>query len=295
MDKLLGFFIEKKRFLLLIVFMSILLMISLACTLPFKIVWTGNAEENQEKTAQASTAIAQNLTAEAPQPSETPDKSGEGESDAEAELPSETPSLTPSPTITDTPTPEQVTAYISKNTNCRSGPKDVFELIHIFLGGDKVDLLGKNQEESFWFVQDQAGGNIQCWIWNEYASTEGMTENLPVFTPPPDPAPILNFILSYNNTTGGTKVSVKLFNTGNLALQSYSATFIDTVTAETVIVSGNSFRSAAKISVGNTGVVPSSAFSASTIGHQMKATLKACSKDGQAGKCVTHAINFESK
>ena len=84
MDKLLGFFIEKKRFLLIIGLLSILLMISLACTLPFKIIWTGNAEENQEKTAQASTAIAQNLTAEVPQPSETPDTSGEGESDAEA-------------------------------------------------------------------------------------------------------------------------------------------------------------------------------------------------------------------
>jgi len=295
MDKLLGFFNEKKRFLLLIGFISFLLMISLACTLPFEIVWTGNAEENQEKTAQASTAIAQNLTAEAPQPSETPDISGEGESDAEAELPSETPSLTPSPTITDTPTPEQVTAFISNNTNCRSGPKDVFELIHIFLGGDKVDLLGKNEQDTFWFVRDQAGGNIQCWIWNEYASTEGMTESLPVFTPPPDPPPVLNFVLSYNTTTGGNKVSVKVVNTGNLALQSFSATFTDTVTAESVVVSSNSFRSAAKISVGNTGVVNSSAFSVSTVGHQMKATIKICSKDGQTGKCVTNAINFKSK
>ncbi len=270
-------------------------MISFACTLPFKIVWTGNDEENQEKTAQASTAIAERLTAEAPETLDDTKSSDNGESEPVVESPSETPSPTPSPTITDTPTPEQMTAYISKSTNCRSGPKDVFELIHIFLGGDKVDLLGKNLEESFWFVQDQAGGNIQCWIWIEYASTEGMTENLPVFTPPPEPPPVLNFVLSYNTTTGGTKVSVKVFNTGNLALQSYSATFIDTVTAENVTGSSNSFRSAAKISVGNTGVVISGAFSDSTVGHQMKATIKACSKDGQAGKCVTNTINFESK
>jgi hypothetical protein len=123
-----------------------------------------------------------------------------------------------------------------------------------------------------------------------------MTESLPVFTPPPDPPPLLNFVLSYNTTTtGGTKVSVNVVNTGNLALQSYSATFTDTVTAESVVVSSNSFRSAAKISVGNTGVVNSSAFSASTVGHQIKATIKACSKDGQSGKCVTSAINFKSK
>ena len=271
-------------------------MISLACTLPFKIVWTGNDEENQEKTAQESTAIAERLTAEAPEPLDDTKSSDNGESEPVVESPSETPNPTPSPTITDTPTPEQVTAFISGSTNCRSGPKDVFALIHIFLKGDKVDLLGKNQEESFWFVQDQAGGNIQCWIWNEYASTEGMTENLPVFTPPPEPPPVLNFVLSYNDTrTGGTKVSVKVFNTGNLALQSYSATFIDTVTAENVTGSSNSFRGAAKISVGNTGVVISGPFSDSTVGHQMKATIKACSKDGQAGKCVTNTINFESK
>jgi histidinol dehydrogenase len=104
----------------------------------------------------------------------------------------------------------------------------------------------------------------------------------------------MNFVLTYKSTSGGTTVIVNVRNTGNVALQSYSATFTDTVTAETIIVSGNKFGNAAKVSVGNIGVVSSNPFSVSTIGHQIKATVKACSEDGQAGKCTSKTITFES-
>ncbi|MCJ7735625.1 MAG: hypothetical protein MUP11_13885, partial [Anaerolineales bacterium] len=183
MRKPLEYFTGKKNQLTYIfLFVFILLTISLACSLPFKIVWTGGNEVDQQATDQARTALAESLTAEA-SANEEDTVSGVDETSATAELPSETPSLTPSPTITETPTPEQVAAFISKNTNCRVGPKDVFELIHIFLKGDIVDMLGKNQDETFWYVQDQDEGSIQCWIWSEYATPEGLTENLPVFTP----------------------------------------------------------------------------------------------------------------
>ena len=72
-----------------------------------------------------------------------------------------------------------------KNTNCRLGPKDVYDLIHIFSSGDMVDLLGKNDGGTFWYVKDRETGEIECWIWNEYADARGDISYLPVFTPPP--------------------------------------------------------------------------------------------------------------
>ncbi|MCJ7717073.1 MAG: hypothetical protein MUO54_11225, partial [Anaerolineales bacterium] len=113
------------------------------------------------------------------------------------------------------------------------------------------------------------------------------------FTPPPVPAPIMNFVLSYKSTTG-KKIQVSVRNTGNVVLQSYTATYKDTVTSEVIVVSSNQFGSAAKISVGNTGVISSNPFSASTSDHQINVTVKACAQDGQSGKCLTNTISFKS-
>ena len=286
---------QKNKYPVLI-FISILILVisTLSCILPFKVVWTWNAEEN-EKTAQANTAIAELLITKEPKIDENSDAEGDVTSPTVEGPPVETPSLTPSPTATVTPEPEVLTAEITQNTNCRLGPKDVFELIHIFVAGDQVDLLGKNQKESFWFVKDQNEKGYDCWLWNEYATTEGNTDLLPVFTPPPEPAPIMNFVVAYKNTTGETVVVVYVRNSGNVALQSYSATFKDTITAESLVISGNKFGNSAKVSVGNQGVVTSPVFSASTIGHQINVTVKACSQDGISGKCYTSSTSFESK
>jgi len=105
----------------------------------------------------------------------------------------------------------------------------------------------------------------------------------------------MNFVASYKDTSGKTDVIVNVRNTGNLALQSYSATFKDSVTSEILTVSGNKFGNVAKVSVGNIGVITSPSFSASTIGHAMTATIKCCSDDGQTGKCFSVKINFESE
>lgn len=288
---------NRRKILPVFLILVLLLVLTLACSLPFRIVWNGSDADNQQKTVDANSDLLQTLSANTSNTDTEQDTGSEDDegSIAGEEIPSETPSLTPSPTITDTPAPEKVTAILSNNTNCRLGPKDVFELIHIFLQGDKVDLLGKNQEGTFWYVQDQDTGTIQCWLWSEYASPNGVIESLPVFTPPPEPAPIMNFVLSYKDTSGETTVIMNVRNTGNVALQSYTATFTDTVTSETIVVSGNKFGNAAKVSVGNIGVISSNPFSASTIGHQMNVTVKTCSEDGQAGKCFSSSINFESK
>ena len=274
---------------LLLLFSLTLVIISLACNLPFKVVWTGGADADQESSEQVEPSRDEDVDSEA-------DEEDEGEDSTESEaVPSDTPSPSPSPTINLTPEPISISGYISKATNCRLGPKDVYELIHIFKKGTFVDMLGQNEAGSFYYVADQEGGTIKCWIWKEYTTPEGNVADLPVFTPPPSPIPFLKFTLSYNSTTGETKVHVYVQNTGNVPLQSWSATFKDTNTGETLTGSGDVFGTMAKVSVGNTGVISSKKFSASTIGHQMKANVKVCTEDGQLGKCTSLVLNFESK
>jgi hypothetical protein len=246
-----------------------------------------------------NTEVARALTAEANKSEEGSGNNVDVTDQEEEILPSDTPSpspsptLTPTPTATLTPTPEQVTALIKKNTNCRLGPKDIYNLIHIFSNGDRVDVLGKNEVESFWFIKDQDEGDIECWIWSEYAELEGDAGNLPVFTPPPEPAPVMNFVVSYKSTTG-TRIHVYVRNTGNVALQSFSASFKDTVTSEELVATGDKFGTVAKVSVGNTGVISSSPFSADTSDHTINVTVKACSKDGLSGNCFTCSASFKS-
>jgi hypothetical protein len=280
---------KNKGIRLLVLFSIILVIVSLACSLPFKIVWTGETDEVQESSEQEQPSSDEDLDTGG-------DEIDAGEEPAEDEVvPSDTPSPSPSPTFTFTPEPVTITGFISKATNCRLGPQDIYELIHIFKQGTFVDMLGKNEAGSFYYVVDQGSGTIKCWIWKEYTTPEGNVAKLPVFTPPPSPVPIFKFTLSYNSTTGKTKVHVYVQNTGNVPLQSWSATFKDTNTGETLTGSGDVFGNAAKVSVGNTGVISSKEFSANTIGHQMKVNAKICTEDGLLGKCTSQVLNFTSQ
>ena len=67
---------QKNKYPVLI-FISILILVisTLSCSLPFKIVWKGDAEENEE-TAQANAAIAELLITKEPKTDEDFDNSG---------------------------------------------------------------------------------------------------------------------------------------------------------------------------------------------------------------------------
>ncbi len=279
---------RKKKVLIILL---LLVVTALACNLPFKIVWTGGSETDQKASDQVKTDADDVSAASKDQGEEG--KEGESVEDDQV-TPSETPTATPSATDTPTPTPEPAIANVEQNINCRLGPKDVYDLVHIFSKGDVVNILGKNEAETFWFVEDQGSGSIKCWLWREYTNTEGATKDVPVFTPPPEPPPIMNFVVTYKGS-GNKFVHVYVQNTGSLPVQSHTSTFKDTVTGELLTITSNKFGYSAKISVGNTGVVSSPEFSANTTGHQMKVTVKACSEDAQLGKCLSKTITFKSQ
>lgn len=134
--------------------------------------------------------------------------------------PTPSPTSTPLPTLTSTPAP---LANITGNTNCRTGPGSVYDLLHTYLAGNQVELLGKSPDGFFWYTSDQAGINPDCWLWGQYATPLGDTSLLPVFTPPPTPTPSPDFEITYfyaDVAAGSWYLFFEIENTGSVAWES---------------------------------------------------------------------------
>ena len=281
----------------LILALLVLLIMNLACNAPFLGLYSAKSEQLQPPPDQVKTSISQTLTARPPLDQEAASGADDQPDFAGINEVTPTPSITPSPTITPTPTPDEAMVYISENTNCRTGPKDVYDLIHTYMAGEMTDIIGKNQEETFWYVQDQEGGFLKCWLWGKYATPSGNTADLPIFTAAPTPTPVIDFTIKYLKTTsGGTLITIKITNTGDMTLESYSATFKDKSTSESTNKSASQFDGGTvKIPVGRSGELTGAAFSASTVGHKIAATIKICSDDSLGGYCTTRTAQFKSK
>lgn len=140
------------------------------------------------------------------------------------------PSATPLPTLTSTPAPM---ANIAGNTNCRTGPGSIYDLLHTYLAGDTVELLGKSPNEFFWYTRDTAGVHPDCWLWTEYATPVGDTSLVPVFTPPPTPTLFPDFEITFYHADGAAgqfHFFFEIENTGNITWDSGLLYIYDTVT-----------------------------------------------------------------
>jgi len=285
-----------QKFLYIMSVVCVLIITGLACNLPVQDLSSENTSDNPD---QIEAAIVETLIAMAPEDQEKEESQDTESNEIESiEITATlTPSITPSPTVTLTPTVEVAQGFISENTNCRIGPGDVYGIIHTFMAGDIVNLVGKDLSETYWFIQDQDQGSINCWLWGKYATPEGNTADLPVFTPPPTPIPVANYTIAYKDTTsGGKHITVTIKNTGDLTLESYSATFKDMVTTETVDQTKNQFDSKDKIPAGKTGLITTSySFCSDTTGHNIKVFIKICTENNLGGVCVSKTAQFESK
>jgi hypothetical protein len=145
---------------------------------------------------QVQTRVAQTLAAMAE--SNSVDEVIEEEQPQPTLLPSETPTLTlmptdtPIPTDTLTPTPAIPQVHVDVNTNCRSGPGVIFDVLGYLLVDQNAEVVGQYAQDDYWVIKnpDRAG---ECWLWGYYATLEGPVGELPYFTPPPTPTPEVNW------------------------------------------------------------------------------------------------------
>ncbi len=148
--------------------------------------------------AQTATAAAQNPTSEPEQPTATP-----------------VPSETPTPTITLTPTSSVPQARLTQNTNCRTGPERVYDLIRTFLIGESAEIIGKNSRGDYYYVTDGANRSRDCWLWDRYVEVSGDISQIPVFTPPPTPTPTYDWAGTWESWADSATFTMTLTQSGD--------------------------------------------------------------------------------
>lgn len=115
------------------------------------------------------------------------------ESTAATEEPGEAPEEAATPTMTLTPLPPETpsTPYISVSvdTNCRTGPGQVYDYVGALLVGEEAEVVGRESTGRFWYIRNPDNVTSYCWVWDQYATIRGDTSMLPILTPPPTPTP----------------------------------------------------------------------------------------------------------
>jgi hypothetical protein len=159
--------------------------------------------ERTDETSQAATQTMQALatsvqqTLQAGGDADAPDTGpGPGEDGPDAAAPSDT----PEPTATATLGPPML--HVSLDTNCRSGPGDVYDYLGAILVGEEARVTGKLADESFWYIENPDASPPYCWVWGMYATIVGDKSGIPILTPPPTPTPALGSISGYTFIDG---------------------------------------------------------------------------------------------
>ena len=96
-----------------------------------------------------------------------------------------TPVDTPAASLSATPSVPEVS--VTSNTNCRTGPSTMFDLVFSLNPGQTETLVGKDTADNYWIINNPSGGT--CWLWGMYAVVSGNTSGLPEVPPPPMPTP----------------------------------------------------------------------------------------------------------
>ncbi len=224
--------------------------------------------------------------------------------------PSSSPTITLTPEPSFTPTAEGVWLTVNENTNCRSGPGMVYDLITTIQNGTHIQATGVNPTNEYYYVRNPDGSGF-CWLWDKYSSVTGNIGALPVFTPQPtptitpSPTPAADFQLTYKSLITCAPqyaVNLKIVNTGSITWKSVSITIKDTVTSTTVTHTLDAFRgynncaldmTQSDLMPGESGVVSNvnpGQFNHNPTGHKLKITVTLYSKDGLTGKSVTKSI-----
>ena len=286
-----------RRFL----FVGVLVSAILACNLPVAAP-TAPADPGAAQTAAAQTVAAsvnQTLIAlpsqQQPPPINPP---------AETATPSLTPSPTLSPTITFTNTNSVVTVSVSVDTNCRSGPGQVYDYLGGLYVGQTAEVYGKDPSGNYWYIRNSAAPGGFCWLWGEYATIVGSAALLPIYTPPPTPTPMPSFELSYAGMDScvGWWAELKLKNTGPFAFLSYSISIKDLNTSTTLTGSENGFTDMngclasgiiASLDPGASYTFSSPQFGYNPDNHKLRATVTLCTLVNLGGQCVSQPVEFK--
>lgn len=213
-------------------FLGLVMVLASACNLPLNPGSNpGQVETNVAETV-AARQTGDNPSGEkgaedpdTPEP-QLSDTAGPTDTAASTDTPAPTSTATQPPTATLTPTPDQILIGVTGDTFCRTGPGSVYDRRAVLNTDQTAEILAKDPTGAFWYITNPDGEG-ECWIWGNYATPEGPTDQLPVFTPPPSPTPSLAFsadLHKEDGVAGGVYLWFVIQNTGGVDMESVRTT-----------------------------------------------------------------------
>ena len=88
------------------------------------------------------------------------------------------------PTVTPSSTPNVfLAAPKDQPVNCRFGPATSYNVVGALLVGRQAEIIGRNEDSSWWFVRNPSDPSTSCWLSAEFVETVGDVQSLPVIQP----------------------------------------------------------------------------------------------------------------
>jgi hypothetical protein len=157
----------------------------------------------------------------------------------------------------------------------------------------------------YWIIIEPRFGR-KCWLWGNYATVTGDINQLKIYNAPaftPTPTPEISYSVSFHQIEGcvGWELEFKFTNIGDVMFQSLSIVVTDNDTAQTVATTADKFveRNGCleaggfnDLDPGDTGYAVSGVLINDPAGHDIDATVKLCTENGQGGTCVTKNLSF---
>lgn len=262
---------------------------------------------DQTRTAIAFEVIVQSTLDETVRQTEAASGVSEVESESpEAVTATDTPTVTSvpeTPTPSATFTPSIPLALILQNTNCRSGPGTVYDLLYIAMVGEQLTIELQSSLVDYVLVQIPGKPGSLCWLWTRYVEISGDIKTLQIRTPPPTPTPVIDFdvVFDYVDSCVGWDPGFKLTNIGDVTFKSYYVTLKDTVTSTTQDHTADIFdktggcpivQSIPQLDPGLNGWAYAYSFIYDPAGNPMTGSIKLCTGTGLSGTCVTKPLSF---
>ena len=276
-----------------------LILLSLACNMP--LVARQEDDSQQKQPGFVETSIAETMVALGREP-DVGDQSG-GEDEV---LPptatftpenTETPTLTP--TVTDTPTPEVPSVYVSQNTNCRTGPGTFYQWLITILQGEEPEAIAKDPLEEYWYIRRPDQASDFCWLWGKYATPQGDTASLPIYTPPPTPTVGFDYSVAFQSNVGNCiwfwVLEYRIDNIGGITLESWRTNAIDHTGGSNPVQNvQDEFYDYSGCAGANPQVdlTPGESYYVAVIfdndptGHDITSKFNICTENGMGGDCL---------
>ncbi len=221
----------------------------------------------------------------------------------------QTDTLTPEPSLTSTetvtPTQSITTASVVKETNCRSGPGQMYDRLATFQAGVVLEVTATDLGGGYWYVKNPEKPDTFCWVWGSNLKIEGDTSLLPALTPPATPTPSPDFDVKFKNfdkCKDHTFARFIVVNTGGFQFRSAYVKVTDQKTGEATENSVNAFdltvgcivaQNIAPLTAGSTGYLQSDYFKKDPRNDKLRAVLMLCTEQGLQGTCMTKVIDIK--